>query len=127
MPEFQARMPPDALAMLSSAAVLYGAGTFYSRRLRRPAAWRWRSPPRERLDAAALRAIRADAENAALAVSRGLRPEGGNPHAAGTRAMVLWETSYHARLIYLAERRSPRTVDLAASIARIRAQHRGDT
>lgn len=115
-------MPPDALAMLSSAAVLYGAGTFYSRRLRRPAAWRWRSPPRERLDAALLRAIRADAERTALAVARGLRPDGGNPHAPGTRARVLWETSYQARLIYLTERRSPRTVDLGETIARIRAQ-----
>lgn len=117
-------MPPDALAMLSSAAVMYGAGTFYSRRLRRPAAWRWRSPPREKLNAAALRAIRADAERAALAVSRGLRPDGGNPHPEGTRARVLWETSYQARLIFLAERRSPRTVDLAASIERIRAERR---
>ena len=115
-------MHPTSLALLIAAAVLYGAGTMLSRRLRYLQIPEWRPEPPPALSGAAIRMVREDAEAAALDMARGSRLDAPNPHAPGSRAHVLWETSYHARLIYLTERRPARAVDLAASIGRLRAQ-----
>lgn len=127
-------MPPTAIALLA-AAVLYVGGTLLARRLRDWHGAEWmhlamdsmfeRELPSkgEALGPQVIAFIRHQAEAAALDMALHGR-SAGNPHAARTRAHVLWETSYQARLLYLTQRRSPRTVDLAGSIDRIRADRR---
>jgi hypothetical protein len=129
------RMHSTFIAWLAAVAFLYVSGTLLSRRLRDRHAAEWMHLTRESLgehepltgpvdmmDPQAIRAIRAEAEAAALAAAFGGTPAAGNRHAPGTRAHILWVTSFHARLIYLTERREARRSDLGATIGRIRAE-----